>query len=402
KLHDLKERAGVKFDHELSSEQLRELCDDFKRFFREQTGGEFPQDPWEQLCGAINAVFESWNAEKAVTYRRVEKITDLKGTGVNVQQMVFGNMGEDSGTGVAFTRDPSTGENTFYGDMLFNAQGEDVVAGIRTPMKLSDMQKKQPAVYDQLVAIRAVLETNYKEMQDLEFTFERGKLYMLQCRAGKRAPTAVFRIAVEQATQPLVPKREVQRLVKAKLLPKKYATLASKPVITKDDAIKRITQEDVERLFYPIISPKVTADQLKNHQIAEGINAVPGAACGKVVFSAKEAEEMAAHGESVILVRKETSPEDVDGMHSAAGILTSTGGMTSHAAVVARGWGKCCVAGAGEIHIDAKAGKIKVGGKTYGRKDILSIDGSTGEVFAGEMATVSPKLSGDFATVMKW
>ena len=316
-----------------------------RRSSASRPGKDFPQDPWEQLGGAINAVFRSWNADKAVTYRRVEKITDLKGTAVNVQQMVFGNMGDDSGTGVCFTRDPSTGENEFYGDMLVNAQGEDVVAGIRTPIKLNELGDKMPAIYDQLCAVRAMLEIHYGEMQDLEFTFERGKLYMLQCRTGKRTPAAAFRIAVEQATQPLMTAAEAKRLAKAGYLPQKYLAAASKPVITKEQAILRIVREDIERLFYPVISPKVSRDELARHKLTEGINAVPGAACGKVVFTAREAERLAEQGEEVILVRKETSPEDVGGMQAAKGILTQTGGKTSHAAVVARGWGKCCIVG---------------------------------------------------------
>ncbi|MFH1746597.1 MAG: putative PEP-binding protein [Planctomycetota bacterium] len=402
KLYDLKQRLGVQFDNEIPADDLRELCLDFKTFFREETGEEFPQDPWHQLVGAINAVFSSWNAEKAVTYRRVEKLTDLRGTGVNVQQMVFGNMGDDSGTGVCFTRDPSTGENIFYGDMLINAQGEDVVAGIRTPIRLTELGERMPAIYDQLCAMRAILEINYGEMQDLEFTFERGKLYMLQCRTGKRTPAAAFRIAVEQATQPLMTKTEANRLAKQGFFSKKYVAAAAKPVITRDQAIARITLNDIERLFYPIISPTIAPAHLAEHKLAEGINAVPGAACGKVVFTAREAEEMAANNEAVILVRKETSPEDVGGMQAAKGILTQTGGKTSHAAVVARGWGKCCIVGCDALTIDYETKQMKVSGIPVRQGEYLTLDGSTGTVYSGKLELQTPEPPAEFYTVMKW
>ena len=402
KLHALKQRIGVQYDHEIPAEALQELCGEFKDFFKQQTGDDFPQDPWVQLVGAINAVFGSWNAEKAVTYRRVEKITDLKGTAVNVQQMVFGNMGDDSGTGVCFTRDPSTGANEFYGDLLINAQGEDVVAGIRTPIKLHDLRDKLPEIYDQLCAVRAMLEIYYGDMQDLEFTFERGKLYMLQCRTGKRTPTAAFRIAVEQATKPLMSRAEARRLVRKGHLPRKYEAAACRPVITRDDAIARITREDIERLFYPVISPDVDRRELESRLIARGINAVPGAACGQVVFSADEAERLAAEGADVILVRKETSPEDVGGMQAAKGILTQTGGKTSHAAVVARGWGKCCIVGCEELSIDYEAGQLMARGKVVRRGEYLTLDGSTGEVFSGRVGLVTPELPAEFYTLMGW
>ncbi|MFQ5805741.1 MAG: putative PEP-binding protein [Phycisphaerae bacterium] len=402
KLHDLKRRVGVKLDMDIPADALRELCDAFKRFYRAQTGEEFPQDPWMQLCGAINAVFRSWNAEKAVTYRRVEKITDLKGTAVNVQQMVFGNMSDDSGSGVCFTRDPSTGENIFYGDLLINAQGEDVVGGIRTPLKLSDLKASMPEMYEQLCAMRAILEINYGEMQDLEFTFERGKLYMLQCRTGKRTPAAAFRIAVEQATQPLMSKAEGRRLVQKGYLPAKHKAAASQPVITKDDAIARITGEDIERLFYPVISSDVAREELFGRKIAEGINAVPGAACGRVVFTAHEAEEMAENGEDVILVRKETSPEDVGGMQAAKGILTQTGGKTSHAAVVARGWGKCCIVSCEALEIDYDTKRMSVDRRLIRQGDYLTLDGSTGEVYIGQLNLVRPEPPAEFYTLMAW
>jgi pyruvate,orthophosphate dikinase len=402
KLHNLKERLGKRYDHELSAEALQELCGEFKAFFREQTGRDFPQEPWEQLVGAVNAVFDSWNAEKAVTYRRVEKITDLNGTAVNVQQMVFGNMGEDSGTGVCFTRDPSTGVNEFYGDMLINAQGEDVVAGIRTPLHMQDLAERMPQMYDQLCAVRAMLEIHYGETQDVEFTFERGKLYILQCRTGKRTPHAAFRIAVEQATQPLMSLEEARRLTKEGYLPKKYQARATRPVISQDVAIARITGSDIERLFYPVISPHVPADELGRRRIAEGINAVPGAACGKVVFTAREAEALADQGESVILVRKETSPEDVGGMQAAKGILTQTGGKTSHAAVVARGWGKCCIVGCEALRIDYNTNQMSVNGKLVRQGEFLTLDGSLGAVYEGKLDLERPEPPQEYYTVMGW
>ncbi len=402
KLHHLKQRLGVTSDVDVPADALRELCGEFKNFFRQQTGKDFPQDPWEQLRGAINAVFHSWNADKAVTYRRVEKITNLKGTAVNICQMVFGNLGDDSGTGVCFTRNPSTGENEFYGDMLINAQGEDVVAGIRTPLKLSDLGDLMPEVYEQLEAVRAMLEIHYGDMQDLEFTIERGKLYMLQCRAWKRTPAAAFRIAVEQATQPILSKSEAAKLVKKRYLPARYAKAATQPVISKSQAVMRVTAADIERLFYPIISADIGADELKRRRIAEGINAVPGAAAGRVVFTAREAEEFAANGDKVILVRKETSPEDVGGMQAAVGILTQTGGKTSHAAVVARGWGKCCIVGCDALSIDYGQKRMQVNGKTITQGDFLTLDGTAGHVYLGEFKLVAPKPPKEFATLMEW
>ncbi len=402
KLHAKKEQLGITLDTEIPAEGLRELCDEFKRFFVEQVGQPFPQDPWEQLRGAINAVFSSWHADKAVTYRRVEKIDDIFGTGVNVQQMVFGNMGDDSGTGVCFTRDPSTGENEFYGELLINAQGEDVVAGIRTPLALSELDRKMPEVYAQLEAVRAMLEIHYGEMQDLEFTVERGKLYMLQCRSGKRTATAAFRIAVEQATKPLMSARKAAQLARKRYLPKKYSSAASKPVITKEQAILRITQDDIERLFYPIISAAISRDDLSARHLATGINAVPGAACGKIVFSAADAEAQAENGNAVILVRKETSPEDVGGMQAARGILTQTGGKTSHAAVVARGWGKCCIVGCAALRIDYDARRVNVNGTMLGEGDEITLDGSTGEVYRGALELSRPEPPDSYFVLMKW
>ena len=402
KLHALKHNLGVHNDTDISADALRQLCMDFKAFFREQTGLDFPQDPWQQLVGAINAVFGSWNADKAVTYRRVEKIEGLIGTAVNVVQMVFGNMGDDSGTGVCFTRNPSTGVNEFYGDLLINAQGEDVVAGIRTPIPLNQLAKVMPDAWEQLNAVRVMLETHYKDMQDLEFTIERGTLYMLQCRSGKRTPAAAFRIAVEQASKPLTTPAQAAKFVKKKYLPKKYAKAATKAVLSKDEAIKRITSTDIERLFYPIIDPKISKDDLSNRKLASGINAVPGAASGQVVFTAAAAEHFASQGQKVILVRKETSPEDVGGMHAAVGILTATGGKTSHAAVVARGWGKCCIVGCAALDIDYDHKRLMVSGRTINQGEFLTLDGSEGIVYGGEMPLVKPELPPEYYTLMKW
>jgi pyruvate,orthophosphate dikinase len=374
-LHELKHKIGVKTDPEIPAESLKELCEQFKAFYKEKKGTPFPQDPVEQLWGAVMAVFNSWEADKAVTYRRVEKISDLKGTAVNVQTMVFGNKGEKSGTGVCFTRDPNSGENTFYGDYLINAQGEDVVAGIRTPLKLSTLGDTLPKAYKELLAVRKQLEKHYKDMQDLEFTVEDEKLYMLQCRSGKRSPQATFRIAVEMVKEGL---------------------------ITREEAIGRISPVDIERLFYPVIDPKTDKKTLANAKIASGIDAVPGAATGKVVFNAAQAEAAAAKGEKVILVRKETSPEDVGGMHAAQGILTATGGKTSHAAVVARGWGKCCIVGCEVLRIDYDAQTFTVGDHVVKAGEFLTLDGSTGEVFLGELELKKPELPPAYYTLMGW
>ncbi len=313
--------------------------------------------------------------EKAVTYRRVEKITGLLGTAVNVVQMVFGNTGEDSGTGVCFTRDPSTGEKTFFGDFLLNAQGEDVVAGIRTPLHLSELKKLMPKVYQQLEKVREKLERHYRDMQDMEFTVERGKLYMLQTRTGKRSPAATFRIAVDMANEKLI---EVE------------------------EALERVKSEDIERLFYPVLDAKIQRSELANRKIAEGINAVPGAAVGKAVFTAHEAEEWAARGEKVILIRRETSPEDVGGMYVAQGILTATGGKTSHAAVVARGWGKCCIVGAEKLNIDAATKKMSVNGRVVSEGEWITLDGGDGSVYTGEIGLVRPEPPKAYETLMKW
>ncbi|HMN96607.1 MAG TPA: PEP/pyruvate-binding domain-containing protein [Phycisphaerales bacterium] len=402
KLHDLKQRLGLRADTEIPAEQLAQLCAEFKRFYHAQTGREFPQDPWEQLRGAIEAVFGSWMAEKAETYRRVERIAGLRGTAVNVQQMVFGNFGDDSGTGVCFTRDPSTGANEFYGDLLVNAQGEDVVAGIRTPMPLKELATLMPDAWDQLCAVRVLLETHYRDMQDLEFTIERGRLFMLQCRSGKRSPMAAFRIAVEQATRPLIEKDDAARLVRRGHLPRAYATRAGRPILSKAEAVRRIQPEDIERLFYPVIDPRIDAAARLRRRIATGINAVPGAACGQIAFFAADAERMAQEGHKVILVRRETSPEDVGGMHASAGILTATGGKTSHAAVVARGWGKCCIVGCGELRIDPDGRRLEAGGRTFGEGDFLTLDGTEGHVYEGRMELVLPQLPPEYETLMRW
>ena len=402
-LHDMKHNLGIKNDPDIPAENLKELCNQFKAFYKKNKGEEFPQDPWKQLWGAIMAVFNSWEAEKAQTYRRVEKITDLEGTAVNVVQMVFGNKGDNSGTGVFFTREPNTGENTFYGDYLINAQGEDVVAGIRTPLKLSRLQDDLPKAYDQLCAVRAILESYYKEMQDLEFTIEDEKLYMLQCRTGKRSPAAAFAIALDHATKPLLSKAQANDLVKKGYLPKKFAELALKPVITKEEAVKRISSDDIERLFYPVIdTTKTMIAELKKIRLGGGINAVPGAAAGKVVFTAAEAEHMAKKGDRVILVRKETSPEDVGGMHASKGILTATGGKTSHAAVVARGWGKCCIVGCEALNINYEAKSMTVNGHAIKQGEYLTLDGSAGEIYFGDLPLKEPELPASYYTILKW
>jgi pyruvate,orthophosphate dikinase len=372
----IKTKYKAKSDTDVPTEGMIQLCEDYKKVFQKHFGKPFPQDPLKQLELAIEAVFKSWMQPRAVKYRQVENITGLLGTAVNVQSMVFGNMGDDSGTGVAFTRDPATGENKFYGEFLINAQGEDVVAGIRTPLHVDEMPKWNKPVYRQLLEIKDKLEHHYREMQDIEFTIERGTLYMLQTRNGKRTGAAAVKIACD--------------MVKEKLIEEKTAVV-------------RIPAGDLTQLLLPSFSPQGKAQAKKEGRLLTiGLPASPGAAVGKLAFTAAEAVDRAHAGENVLLVRKETNPEDIEGMHSAVGILTSTGGMTSHAAVVARGWGRCCVAGAGEITIDEKARKIKVAGKTFSHNDVLSIDGSTGEVFAAEVATQVPKLSGDFATVMGW
>ncbi len=371
-LAGLKAEKKVKNDTDLSADDLKELVKRYKSVYQKHVGEPFPQDPKDQLWKAIMAVFNSWMGKKAVEYRRIERISGLKGTAVNVQAMVFGNMGTGSGTGVAFTRDPNTGEDLFYGDYLINAQGEDVVAGIRTPEPISKLQDEMPKVYDQLMGIRSKLESHYKEMQDIEFTVQDGTLYMLQTRTGKRTGSAAVRIAVE--------------MVKEKLIDEKTA-------------VKRVSPDSLNHLLLPQLDPKA-----KKEPVARGIAASPGAASGKVVLTAEDAVAFAeAHpGEPILLVRKETSPEDVAGMHLAKGILTATGGKASHAAVVARGWGKPCVVGCDALKIDERAGSITIGGKTVKAGEFLTVDGTTGDVMIGKVATVDPTISGEFAELMVW
>ena len=376
----IKENYNVTTDTDVPAAGLVELCDAYKAVFKEQSGEDFPQDPFRQLELAIDAVFRSWNTSRAIRYREVENIRGLLGTAVNVQSMVYGNMGDESGTGVAFTRNPSTGENTFYGEFLVNAQGEDVVAGIRTPQPVAEMPDWKTDsmtdlgqnVYSQLLEIKGILEDHYRDMQDIEFTIEDGNLYMLQTRTGKRTGAAAVRMACEMVQEEL---------------------------IDEQTAVKRIPATDLTQLLLPSFDP---AAKENSEVLTTGLPASPGAAVGTLAFTADEAVERTAAGEKVLLVRKETSPEDVDGMHSAAGILTSTGGMTSHAAVVARGWGRCCVAGAGEVQIDEANRTITVKEKTFHHDSVISIDGSTGEVMEGSIATMEPELSGDFNTVMEW
>jgi pyruvate, orthophosphate dikinase len=371
-LQALKDQKGVKLDTDLSADDLKELVKRYKAVYKKHVGSDFPQDPKEQLMLAINAVFNSWNGNKAIEYRRIERITGLKGTAVNVQAMVFGNMGETSGTGVAFTRDPNTGQDEFYGDYLINAQGEDVVAGIRTPEPIARLEQDMPKVYSELMAIRQKLEQHYKEMQDIEFTVQDGTLYMLQTRTGKRTGTAAVNIAVEMVKQGM---------------------------IDKNTAVKRVAADSLEHLLLPQIDPKA-----KVNPVAQGIAASPGAASGKVLLTAEDAvAHAAAHpGDPILLVTKETTPEDVAGMHVAKGILTATGGKASHAAVVARGWGKPCVVGCDAIRIDLKAKQLTVAGQVVKALDFVTINGTTGDVIIGQVPTVEPKISGHFAEFMSW
>jgi len=368
----VKKKHKTRLDTGVPEQGMAQLCDDYKAVYSKHVDAPFPQDPYEQLQAAIEAVFRSWKAQRAVIYRRINGITGLAGTAVNVQSMVFGNLGEDSGTGVAFTRDPSTGENTFYGEFLVNAQGEDVVAGIRTPRPIDEMKDWNGAILDRLLEIKDLLENHYRDMQDIEFTIERGDLYMLQTRSGKRTGAAAIRIAVEMVKEGL---------------------------IDRTTAICRVPADDLTQVVLPSFSE---ADKKGATVIARGLPASPGAATGAIAFTADEAVERAEAGEDVILVRRETSPEDVAGMHHAVGILTSTGGMTSHAAVVARGWGKCCVAGTTQLQIEPKRRTVTIGNRTLKPKDVISIDGTTGEVMLGEVKRSMPKPSREFTTLMKW
>jgi pyruvate,orthophosphate dikinase len=365
-----KKKARVENDTDLSAEQLKNVCEDFIALYKKRTRTNFPLNPKEQLRKAIVAVFDSWNNPRAIKYREIYGIKGLLGTAVNVQAMVYGNMGNDSATGVCFTRNPSTGENKFYGEFLLNAQGEDVVAGIRTPEPISDLQKELPVAYKKLVKIRKDLEKHYKDLQDMEFTIQEGKLFMLQTRNGKRTTHAAVKIAVDMVKEKLIDKRT---------------------------AISRIDPNQLDQLLHPTFDPKAKRDV-----IARGLPASPGAAFGRVVFHADDAERLAAKGEMVILVRIETSPEDVGGMHVSQGILTTRGGMTSHAAVVARGMGTCCVAGCGSIQINYQKEAFTVDGKVVKKGDYISLDGTLGEVMLGKVPTVEPALSGDFNKLMKW
>ncbi len=372
-LDALKQEKGVKEDTELDAEALKELVRRYKEVYRQHTGSLFPEDPYEQLYKAINAVFASWNSERAVKYRQIHKIRGLLGTAVNVQAMVFGNMGERSGTGVCFTRNPATGEKELYGEFLINAQGEDVVAGIRTPKSISELKQIMPEVYEELVRLAELLERHYKNMQDIEFTVQEGKLFILQTRNGKRTGVAAVKIAVDMVDEGLVDKKTAVRDL--------------------------VEPAHLDQLLHPRFKDETA---YKDRVIGHGLPASPGAAVGQVVFTAEDAEAWKAQGKRVILVRVETSPEDVGGMHAAEGILTSRGGMTSHAAVVARGWGKPCVAGCGDIVIDYRTKTFRAGDVVVKEGDWISINGSTGEVILGKEELVEPSLSGDFARFMAW
>ena len=371
-IDEMKEARGVHYDTELTADDLKELVVKFKDLYKKEMKKDFPQDPKEQLVEAITAVFRSWDNPRAIVYRRLNDIPGEWGTAVNVQEMVFGNKGDTSGTGVAFSRNPSTGEKGIYGEYLMNAQGEDVVAGIRTPLPITKLNEQNPALYKQFIDIVNKLENHYKDMQDMEFTIEEGKLFFLQTRNGKRRAQAALKIAVD---------------------------LVSEGMLSKEEAILKVEPKQLDSLLHPTFE----ATSLKNTKaIAKGLPASPGAACGKVAFTAEEAKERAEKGEKVVLVRLETSPEDIEGMIAAQGILTVRGGMTSHAAVVARGMGTCCVAGCGELKVDEEKRTLEVGGKVYTDKDYISIDGSTGNIYGEAIKTVTPEISGYFATFMSW
>ena len=375
-----KEVRGITLDTDLNTQELKELVAEFKELIQKRTGNPFPEEPMDQLWGAISAVFGSWNIPRAVSYRQIHGIPEHWGTAVNVQSMVFGNMGDDSATGVAFTRDPATGENYFYGEYLTNAQGEDVVAGIRTPQPINrakpvpegmpTLQDEMPELYNQLNDIRNKLEDHYKDMQDIEFTIQQGKLWMLQTRMGKRTAASAVKIAVDMCKEGFIDQKT---------------------------AVSRVQPEQLDQLLHPTLDAKA-----EKVQIAKGLPASPGAAVGQVVFSAAEAEEWAEEGKSVILVRVETSPDDIRGMNAAKGILTSRGGMTSHAAVVARGMGKSCVAGAGDIKVNYAASQFTCGDFTIKEGDFITLDGASGQIFDGQVPTVQPELTGDFGDFMGW
>ncbi|MBD3296102.1 MAG: pyruvate, phosphate dikinase, partial [Candidatus Omnitrophica bacterium] len=360
-LSRIKKKYKKKLDTDLTVEELKEVVDAYKKVYKKHVGRNFPTDAREQLGYAVDAVIGSWNIPRAATYRRLHQLSGLKGTAVNVQAMVFGNMGDNSGTGVAFTRNPATGAKEFYGEYLINAQGEDVVAGIRTPRLLKDLKKQMPKMYRELEAIRKKLEKHYKDMQDVEFTIQEGVLYMLQTRTGKRTGLAAVKIAVDMVREKRINTRT---------------------------AVQRIEGEHLNQLLFPIFDLKAKQEAVsEGNVVAKGLPAGPGAANGHVCFTAEDAEKTARTGKKVVLVRKETSPEDVSGMWAAEAILTSTGGMTSHAAVVARGWGKCCVVGCGALEIDYNKKQIKIGPKTIKNHDMISVDGTSGEVILGEVRT---------------
>ncbi|HOV69305.1 MAG TPA: pyruvate, phosphate dikinase, partial [Clostridia bacterium] len=371
-IDEMKEELGVKHDTELNADNLKELVKKFKALYLAEKGIEFPQDPKVQLIEAVKAVFRSWDNPRAIVYRRMNDIPGDWGTAVNVQAMVFGNMGNDSGTGVAFTRNPSTGEKKLYGEYLMNAQGEDVVAGIRTPQPISELEKTNKAVYDEFVRIANILEKHYCDMQDMEFTIERGKLYMLQTRNGKRTAAAALKIAVD---------------------------LVEEGMITKEKALLSIDPKQLDSLLHPQFDAKALKSAVP---IAKGLPASPGAANGRVYFTADDAVEAANSGQKVILVRLETSPEDIEGMYASQGILTARGGMTSHAAVVARGIGTCCVAGCSDIVINEEAKTFTAKGQVFKEGDYISLDGSTGYVYGEAIPTTDASVSGYFATIMEW
>ena len=368
----MKEKKGVTQDVELDANDLKELAMQFKAEYKAKIGEDFPTDPKEQLIGAIKAVFRSWDNPRANVYRRDNDIPYSWGTAVNVQSMAFGNMGDDCGTGVAFTRDPATGAKKLMGEFLTNAQGEDVVAGVRTPMPIAEMAEKFPEAYDEFVKVCGILEDHYRDMQDMEFTVEHGKLYMLQCRNGKRTAPAALKIACD---------------------------LVDEGMITEQQAVAMIDPRNLDTLLHPQFDPKALK---ATTPVGKALPASPGAACGKIVYTAEDAKEWAARGEKVVLVRLETSPEDIEGMKAAQGILTVRGGMTSHAAVVARGMGKCCVSGCGAINMDEANKQFTLAGKTYHEGDWLSLDGSTGNIYDGAMPTVDASVGGDFGRIMSW
>lgn len=371
-IDEVKAERGISDDLDLNAEDMKKLVELFKAFYKNELKSEFPEDPKEQLMGAIEAVFRSWNNPRAIYYRNMNDIPSSWGTAVNVQMMVFGNMGNDCGTGVAFTRNPSTGENKLYGEFLMNAQGEDVVAGIRTPQKIDQLKKVAPGAYDDFVAITKKLETHYRNMQDMEFTIEKGKLFMLQTRNGKRTAQAALKIACD---------------------------MVDEGMITIDEALMMVEPQQLDSLLHPMFD----ADELKKAEpIASALPASPGAACGQIVFSAEEAIQEASRNHNVILVRLETSPEDIEGMHVSQGILTVRGGMTSHAAVVARGMGACCVSGCGDIKMHDDEGYFEIDGVKYHRGDWISLDGSTGNIYGSAIKTVPASISGDFERFMNW